>query len=119
MPLGPAELAAIAATISAMVDVIRFGTDNFQQIYNRRLESRDNATRALQLQSALSTYSDRELEKITCRIESCRDRFIREGSGKQRVVCLCSVLTDVKDGNGGQIPVDEWDEMYEQLNCAG
>jgi len=66
----------------------------------------------------MSTYSDDAVEAIKKRLLSCRDRFVREGSGQQRKGCLCSVLQDVKDGNGGTIPFDDWAQTYETLGCG-
>lgn len=109
------DLASIAAIISAMCDVYATGRDTFQYFYEKRLAEPENVQRA---QLLGSTFDDDELEAIKKRILGCRKRFISEGDGKQRRVCFCSVLTDVKDGNGGDIPVDEWAKMYEQLKCG-
>lgn len=66
-----------------------------------------------------STYSDTEVDALLKRIEACRDRFIAEGSGKNRNACLCSVFQDAIDGNGGTLPlIDDWEKMYRTLGCA-
>jgi hypothetical protein len=66
----------------------------------------------------LSTYSDDEVREIIRRIEGCRDRFIKQGGGKERARCICSVLKEIADGNGGIVPIiDHWREMYDQLGC--
>lgn len=112
------DWAALAAIVSAMADVLTIGGQTFDFFFRRRLKDPTLPQKALTLQNTYSTYSDREVEAIKKRIEGCRDRFIKEGAGEGRKTCLCSVLQDVKDGNGGSIPVDEWEKTYEKLGCA-
>src|SRR5262245_23313439 len=100
MPLGLTDWASIAAIVSAMCDVISTGRDTFQAFYESRRTSPDILQQAATLRQAMSTYSDEEVEAIRERLQGCRDRFVEEGSGQQRKRCLCSVLRDVKDGNG-------------------
>jgi hypothetical protein len=111
------QYAALAAIISAMTDVYTVGRDSFTSFLDRRKRASDYLSRGELLKHALSTFSDRELDAIKERIEGCRDRFINEGSGVRRKNCLCSVLNDVRDGNGGSIPIPEWDDIYNQLGC--
>jgi hypothetical protein len=111
------QFAALAAIVSAMVDVYKVGRGTFTSFLDSRKRAPDYISKGEILKKALSTFSDRELDAIKERIEGCRDRFIEEGSGARRKNCLCSVLNDVRDGNGGSIPVPEWDEMYDQLGC--
>jgi len=120
MPLSIAEWANIAAIISAMCDFLTLaGIPSYLELYKRRLGDPYARERGVALRRAMSTYSDREIERIKERIEGCHDRFIKEGSGKDRRVCLCSVLTDVRDGNGGHIPdIDEWPRTFDTLGCA-
>jgi len=68
-----------------------------------------------QAQVLVSTYSDDELAALHGRIKTCRDNFINEGGGKQRKLCMCSVLESAKDGNNGLPPLPEWEHMYLQL----
>ena len=112
------SLATAAAVISAMVDVIQLGKETFQEYLSRRQRDPTLAAKEQALANAFSTYSDTEVDAIMERIESCRQRFIDEGSGVPRRNCLCSVLRDVRDGNGGTIPDPEWERNYNQLNCA-
>ena len=111
--------AEIAAIVSAMVDVYKTGRDAFQEFYATRAASPDIENQAEILRQAMSTYSDAEVKAIINRLESCRQRFIAEGSGPQRKTCLCSVLTDVKDGNGGEMPggFPDWEQMFDTLQC--
>ncbi|MBS9477750.1 hypothetical protein [Ancylobacter radicis] len=107
----------IAAIVSAMADVYSIGRATFSQYLIQRENAKDYVSRGEALQKALSSYDDDEIEAIEKRIRSCKDRFIREGSGQSRKTCLCSVLTDVKDGNGGNFPFPEWGNLHEQLGC--
>lgn len=118
MPLPLGDWASIAAIVSAMCDVISTGRDTFQAFFDRRISAPDINSRAAALQAAMSTYSDEEVEAIRNRILGCRQRFVAEGSGQQRKTCLCSVLQDVKDGNGGTIPFGDWANVYDTLGCA-
>lgn len=118
MPLGLNEWVAIAAIVSAMCDVINTGRDIFLEFYERRITAPDAMERAATLQQALSTYTDDEIKAINKRLQACRDRFVREGSGPHRRDCLCSVLQDVKDGNGGTIPLPDWEQSYRTLGCT-
>jgi len=53
-------------------------------------------------------------------MERCRSRFMQEGSGQQRITCICSVLTDAKEGSGGDLPdVGNWPDIFQQLKCVG
>jgi restriction system protein len=114
----PFSLATAAAVISAMVDIIQLGKESFQEYLSRRQKDPTLAAKEQALAKAFSTYSHPEVEAILERIESCRRRFIGEGSGAARRNCLCSVLGDVRDGNGGTIPDPEWERNYDQLKCA-
>jgi len=112
------DYANVVATISAMCAVYQTGKDVFESYYSDYLKSPNITIEAERLRSALMTYSDEEVEAIEDRIQGCRERFIKEGSGERRATCLCSVLTDVKDGNGGTIPdIDSWEETYIHLGC--
>jgi hypothetical protein len=111
------QFAALAAIVSAMADMYNIGRDTFNDYLKRRKNAPDYLSRGEILRNIFGTYSDDEVEAIKNRIESCRNRFIAEGSGKNRVACLCSVLNDVKDGNGGTIPIPEWERTHQQL-CA-
>ena len=107
----------IAAIVSAMADVYSLGKATFSQFLIQREKAKDYVARGEALQKALSSYDNDEIEAINRRIRSCKDRFIREGSGQSRKTCLCSVLTDVKDGNGGEFPFPEWRIWYKQIGC--
>lgn len=119
MALDPASLGGIAATISAMIDVWRIGKESFQDYFNLREKDPSLASKESTLEKAFSTYSQEELRAIKKRIDECKARFIKEGSGEQRRSCICSVLKDVRDGNGGTIPDPEWEAAFHQLRCSG
>lgn len=118
MPMDLQTAANIAATISAMVDVITLGRESFSEYFRRREIDPSTIKIAESVQITFSTYSDAEISAIEKRIIRCRDRFIEEGSGEQRSGCLCSVLRDAKDGNGGDLSFfPEWDLYFTQLKC--
>jgi hypothetical protein len=118
MALSAAEWGVIAATISAMADVIQLGRGTYDDYFKRRIGTKDNETKASILERTFGTFSDSEVSSIEERINECRKRFIAEGSGKSRKACLCSVLLDVFLGNGGSIPDPEWQRLFEKLGCA-
>lgn len=116
-PMMLPDWANLAAIISAMIDVIQFGRDAFEEFLESRQEDPDLGRKADGLATALSTYSEEETEAIIARIERCRRRFVEEGAGEARRICICSVLRDVRDGNGGILPEPEWERAYKQLRC--
>jgi hypothetical protein len=107
------------STAKAVFESIKSGIDFLSAL--RKYRS-DPATiqESRRISVAFSTFSDEEVDSITQRLEECRKRFAAEGSGKQRSKCFCNVFADVKDGNGGDIPViDDWQDMYRQLCAKG
>jgi hypothetical protein len=67
-----------------------------------------------------STFSDYEIESLQDRIENCKKLFAQEGVGEGRVRCLCSVLNQAREANGGDLPnVGTWQQMDTQLKCLG
>lgn len=106
----------VVASMGAVYEIIRYGTE-YGTALARRLRAPETAAQAERLAATFSTYSDDEVRELQRRIDQCRRRFIEEGAGKDRVRCICNVLRDVKDGNGGDIPLPEWDDMYRQLKC--
>ena len=65
------------------------------------------------------TFSDAEVKSLLDRIQGCRDRFISQGGGADRARCICSVLNEAKEGNGGELPlIDDWRKIYDQLSCS-
>lgn len=67
-----------------------------------------------------STFSDFEVESLQDRIENCKKLFAQEGVGEGRVRCLCSVLNQARDANGGDLPdIGNWLQMDTMLKCLG
>lgn len=108
---------AIAAMISAMADVITIGRETYEFYLRLRRDDPSTSQTAEKLAKAFSTYSPDEIAAIEKRITRCRDRFIQEGAGEARKQCFCSVLRDVREGNGGVFPNPEWERTFKQLNC--
>jgi hypothetical protein len=68
---------------------------------------------------AFSTFSEEEVQSLLNRMKGCQDRFIAQGGGLDRARCMCSVLQQAKDGNGGTLPhIDDWQNIYAQMNCG-
>jgi hypothetical protein len=112
----PADLklaAQVASIASAMFNAIRFSESLAHWLH----KPTDRAKIDKQAKLLASTYSNAELKALRDRIQGCEDRFIREGNGLARKRCMCSVLQDAKDGNGGNAPLPDWEEMYGALGC--
>jgi hypothetical protein len=106
------------AGMKALFDLVE-GAPDYYRSYTRHREERATIEAARRASLSFSTYSDRELEDLIRRIEGCRDRFIEQNAGQDRSRCLCNILNQIKDGNGGELPeVDAWREMYAQLKCS-
>jgi len=105
------------AGIKALYDLAK-GAADYTLSFQRHRQESDTIKEAERISSAFSTYSDREVEELIRKIEGCRDRFISQGSGRDRARCLCSILNEIKDGNGGRLPlIDDWQRMYAELHC--
>jgi hypothetical protein len=66
-----------------------------------------------------STYSDNEVDSLLRRLKGCQERFTLQGGGAERVQCICSVLHEAMEGNGGTLPIiDDWQNIYHQLKCS-
>lgn len=108
----------ILSLTKALFDAIKSGADVIES-YRKHKQERDTIQESRRVSAVFSTYSEAELKAILSRLEQCRDRFIKQGGGQDRARCVCSVLNEVKKGNGGQLPlIDDWANIYHQLNCA-
>ena len=109
----------LLAMVKAGFEAAREGVEFLQAFRNHQREP-DTIAESRRVSHVFSTYSDDEIRAASRRIDDCRKRFIREGSGEQRVLCVCSVLNDFRVGNGGVIPqIDYWPEYWEQLCARG
>ena len=107
----------VLSYVKALFEAITLGADVRQQ-YEKHRNERDTIAEAERVSQAFSTYSEQEVQAILDRLKACRDRFIEEGSGPARQRCLCNVFKDVIEGNGGTLPhIDDWENIYGQLNC--
>src|SRR5258708_40298926 len=104
------------AGFKALYDLVKSGADYAKSYQMHRRES-DTIAESERVSGVYSTYSDREIQELIRKIEACRDRFIKQGSGADRARCLCSIFNEIRDGNGGRLPViDDWQRMYNELN---
>ena len=102
----------------ALFDAVKSGEDVFAS-YQKHRQEKDTIEESRRVSKTFSTYTENEVKSILARLEGCRDRYIKHGGGKDRSNCLCSILNEVKEGNGGQLPrIDDWDNIYRQLNCG-
>jgi len=105
------------AGLHALYDLVRTGADYATSFARHHSEPKTRSEAEL-ASAKFSTYSDEEVNELINKIKGCRDRFISQGSGKDRARCLCSILNEIKDGNGGTLPnIDSWRDMYNQLQC--
>ena len=102
----------------ALFEAIVLGAD-LRKSYEQHRQEKDTIAEADRVSHVFSTYSEDEVRAILKRLEDCRDRFIKEGSGPARQRCLCNVFKDVIAGNGGRLPqIDDWERFYRELNCS-
>jgi hypothetical protein len=108
----------VLSWIKALVDATTLGAD-LQKAYERHRQERDTIAEAERVSVAFSTYSEEEVQSLLNRLKGCRDRFIAQGGGADRAKCICSVLNEAMDGNGGTLPViDDWEKYYRELKCS-
>ena len=108
----------LLAWIKTVLDAGKSAID-FEDSLLRHLREPDTIKEAQRASVEFSTFSDAEVESLLNRIKGCRDRFIEQGGGLDRARCICSVLQQAVDGNGGSLPViDDWVSIYSQLNCG-
>lgn len=94
-------------------------TIDLEQTYQKYVHDRETMREAQRVSLDFSTYSEAEVDSLLRRLKGCRDRFILEGAGKDRAACICSVLNEARDGNGGLLPlIDDWENIYAQLQCS-
>jgi hypothetical protein len=87
-----------------------------ERAYEKYKNSPDTRLEAKRVSIQYSTFSEEEVEAMLKRLKGCRDRFIKQGGGEERVMCICSVLDEVKKGNGGVLPnIDDWKRIYASL----
>jgi hypothetical protein len=108
----------VLSLIKALFDAAKSGEDVIAS-YQKHRQEKDTIQESQRVSVAFSTYSEKEVRSILSRLEGCRDRFIKQGGGTDRARCVCSVLDEVKDGNGGRLPrIDDWENIYRQLGCG-
>jgi hypothetical protein len=113
----PALWLEVLSLTKALFDAVKSGEDIVAS-YRKHHEEKDTIQESRRVSVKFSTYSDKEVNSILSRLEGCRDRYIKQGGGADRASCLCSVLNEVKKGNGGQLPrIDDWENMYRQMGC--
>jgi ribosomal 50S subunit-associated protein YjgA (DUF615 family) len=108
----------ILSLTKALFDAIKSGADVIES-YHKHRQEKETIQESQRVSVVFLTYSENELKAILSRLEQCRDRFIKQGGGGDRASCICSVLNEVKHGNGGRLPlIDNWENIYRQLGCG-
>jgi len=107
----------VLSLTKALFDAIKLGEDVLDS-YRKHRQEADTIQESQRVSVVFSTYSEDEVRAILLRLQGCRDRFIAQGGGADRARCVCNVLNEVKEGNGGHLPlIDDWENIYRQLNC--
>ena len=113
----PDQWLKILALLKALFESTKAAI-NLEQTVEKYRHDRETIQESQRVSSVFSTYSAAEVERIFSLLEGCAKRFIDQGSGAARAKCVCSVLNEVKEGNGGQLPlIDDWENIYRQLGC--
>jgi hypothetical protein len=102
------------STAKAVFESVKSGID-FLSVLKKYRADPATIQESKRVSAVFSTFSDAEVAAIAKRLDECRKRFAAEGSGQQRAACFCSVFSDVRDGNGGIPPIDDWQNMFRQL----
>ncbi|MGA2273248.1 MAG: hypothetical protein ABSH00_06815 [Bryobacteraceae bacterium] len=107
----------VLASIKALFDATTSSVDVYDA-YRKHRDEKDTQQEAARASTAYSTFSEQEVTAMLERLNGCRDRFIAQGGGKERAACLCSVLKEAKDANGGTLPnIDDWKRIFATLGC--
>lgn len=108
----------VLSWVKALFEATTLGAD-LHKAYEQHKREQTTIAEAQRVSSVFSTYSEAEVDALLKLLKGCRDRFISQGSGVARTRCICSVLREAMEGNGGKLPViDDWQNIYRQLNCA-
>ena len=87
--------------------------------YTKYRSEKATIREAARVSVEFSTYSEEEVSDLLRRLNGCRDRFVQQGGGSDRARCVCSVLSEAMEGNGGSLPeIDDWPRIYSQLGCS-
>lgn len=108
----------VLAWTKALFEATTAGLDLYST-YQKYSTDSETIREASRVSIAYSTFSEEEVDAMLNRLKGCRDRFVAQGGGKERSSCICSVLNEAKEGNGGTLPhVDDWQRIYSTLNCS-
>ncbi len=105
----PAVWLEVLSWTKGLFDALEVGEDIYKA-YEKHKKEPDTQAEARRVSSVFSTYSDDEVRAIEARLKGCRDRFIKQGGGKERSECFCSIFQEIMTGNGGALPIidDDW-----------
>jgi hypothetical protein len=92
---------------------------DLRETYEHYRSDRETINESERVSVHFSSFSEGEVRALLDRVQGCRDRFIAQGGGTERVKCICSVLNEAKIANGGNLPlIDDWENIYRALRCS-
>lgn len=111
----------ILSWVKTLFDLTKSTVDlvDLERTHEKYRRDPETIREAQRVSVQFQTFSDAEVKSLLSRIEGCRDRFISQGGGTDRARCICSVLNEAREGNGGELPlIDDWQKIYAQLSCS-
>jgi hypothetical protein len=104
------------AGLKALYDLAQ-GIPDYKRSLQHYMSDSVTIRAAYRANATYTTYSERDLRAILQQIQACRNKFIAEGVRLDRGGCLHLIFQEIKRANCGVLPeVDEWVQMYRQLN---
>ena len=113
----PEQWLQVLAWTKALFESTKAAID-LGETYEKYFHDPETIRESRRVSLSFSTYTEEEVESLITRLKGCRDRFIQQGGGADRSRCICSVLREAQEGNGGTLPeIDDWENIYRQLRC--
>src|SRR4029077_10137736 len=106
----------ILAWVKTLFELTKSSVDliGIEETFRKKRVDPETIREAQRLSTQFQTFSEAEVQSLLRRIEGCRDRFISQGGGADRAQCICSVLNEAREGNGGKLPlIDDWRNIYD------
>lgn len=109
----------ILSWVKALYEVTK-GAFDLKKLYDKYRHDPETVQEAERVSVKFSsTYSEAEVNSLLGDLKAAEIGLIKQGSGADRARCLCSVLQEAMEGNGGVLPlIDDWAKIYHKLNCA-
>jgi len=116
------SLVAVWIKTIALLRTLRESEKTLRPIFKilKRLIKNDKIRQeAKKAAETYSTFSYGELKEISRRLDDCKNHYMLGPSGKERNRCICefSMMLRKQMGENYQ-EIDEWQRIYDQLDCA-